>query len=350
MLCVVATVCATARSEQQEVTLIINQGRAEKVECDDCTLLVKANDFGRGTEISIDIKNNTGNSYLLLFDRAYTVKELKKMNPSIRFDNVYSSANRNITPCDARSELGPLVIDPDRDESLTFKGFTSDRMQCVMPIYVATYKKKCFLRKAKYLICESETKEVIINIQKKERPDTDYKRVKEACEDLLEELEGKTFCDKKTHKPSFDEQTKDYKEKIQELKDEISDIKSANGWRERSEEYQKYKALIAQLDGIEFNRQYCGECGIKPRPIDRDGHHCKYCSWTAKDAYDYLDQTFNEIHNSEDPQEEKRKYLNDVKALYKAYSSKCVNLKRKVQAAPQIKANADEYYNYIISY
>ena len=351
MLCIAATVDVIARSENAECTLVINQGSAAEVDCDDCTLLLKANDFGSGTEISIEIKNKPGNYYLLLFDRAYTVKELKKMKPSIRFDKVYSSANRNIIPCDALSDLGTMMIEPDKNESITFRGFTGDRIKCELPICVATHKKKRFLSKEKYLICESETKTLFINIQRKEQPvaDTDYERIKEECEDLIDELKDKTFCGNKKHRPSFKEQTEFYEGKKQALKDQIEGIKSSNGWGERSKEYQKYKALIAQLDAIEYQKQDCG--GHTGRVTDPQlPHKCKYCTWTAKEAYDYMDRAFNGIYNSIDPQKEKRKRKAEVEALHKAYTSTCPNLKRAMQAEPQAKKNADDYYKDIIDY
>ena len=346
VLCSMAAINIFAQDQSKDVTLSVNQQEPVILDLNDYQLSIRANDYGNGTEISIDIKNNPL-YHLFLFDRAYTEKELKKMKPSIRFDKkFYGATSRDLLICKALQDDGTMQITPDGNRSLTFKGITGERAQCLLPLYVVKFKKKGFLRKAKYLIYQRVKIELNITLQTTPKIDDDYERVSKACEDLIEEIGQLTFCDRKSHKPSYKEQIEPYETKIQDLKDEISDIKSANRWREKSPEYQQYKELIAKLEEIEFKKQYCGSCGIKAEPDPRH-RHCAYCDKTTKQVWQQLDKTYKKIDNR---QQKKSDALSSVNALHKAWTGGCPNLTRRMKEDPTTKANIEDLYNDIVNY
>ena len=346
VLCALFALGMSAQDQSKDVKLTVNGPEITVPEIfQNYNIRLKAleNDDGE-TKITVDLGTND-NYYLFLFGHAYTEKDLKKHKPSIRFDKKYYGAtSRELIICKGVQDDDIMQVEPSRNRILSFDGIRGSRTQVEIPLYVAKYKKKGFLRKEKYLI--QQRIKIVLNVEliKAAKSDDDFERVSSATAELIDEIGQVTLCRNKKHKPSLEEQKAPWNDKIQEIKDEISDIKSRNGWRERSQEYQKYKDLIAKLDGIEFKTEICSKCGsvVPPPP-----HHCDYCNMSAKQVWQNLDRTFKKIDNRET---KKSSAIGKVNAMHKAWTGGCPKLTKTLNADPSAKKNIENLYYDIINY
>ena len=259
LICLCACVVASA-DERKSIDITPNQSAPVELNMGACKLYISASkDSGREeVRLSVEVENPSETHLLYLFNRSFAEKDLKKQKPSIRFDKKLYNGSHEIKTC--KSEDGEdLILIPQSDKRiLLFKGRENSVVSIELPLYITKYKKKGFLSSDKYLILQREI--VILEVKVKNDDEEVYKRINDAYEDLMEDLGRQTFCPNKKHDTSLSAQKKPFEDKIDELKDEISEIKSKNNWRERDADYKKYKDLLGKLNDINL-KKYERDCG-----------------------------------------------------------------------------------------
>lgn len=349
LLCLCVSVFAMA-DEKKRVEITANQRQPVEIELNsNCKFYVSATKPADKEEatISVEVENLDDSHPLFVFSHAFTEKDLKKQKPSIRFDKKsYGSTSRDLRICKG-IDCDPVVqITSQQRGMFSFQGSTGGITPVELPLYMAKYKKKKFFCKEKYLILQREVIYLDVEVKAEEKPETDnFDDLNETYEDLMEELEGQTFCKNRSHTPSLSEQEEPYKTKIDELKDAIADIKSANNWREREPKYKKYKELLEKLDAIDF-KQYEKDCGQHNVP-DPIRHTCSYDSWTPNQVLSSLVRIYQNLDNGKI---KKASAVESAKALKRAWTDKRCPLSRKMNNAASTKSQAEGYYDSIINY
>ena len=91
---VLMTYLPSLADEQKKITLNNNDHTSETIELAYCNIFVslKNVDENDNAEILIELENIHESNTLLLFDRAYDEKTLKKIYPSIRYDKVFGGS------------------------------------------------------------------------------------------------------------------------------------------------------------------------------------------------------------------------------------------------------------------
>lgn len=340
----------TAQDEHKRIQLTEDDANPVTVDFDYCKLYVSA--IGQDDNVSVSIEiENTNSAYLFLFPHAYSVKDLKKQKPSIRFGKRSAGISKSIITCQGSRGDEIIRIDPDRKRSLRFD--RSGQTAIELPIYIANHKPKKFLSSEKYIIEERALITLDIDYKKAEPEDDTYDKLNEEYESIIEDLKKTGICTRSYHPVSQTKQKTPFEERIQEVLDEISDLKKKNKWNDRSKEYKPYKELKAQLEEIDFKEyeKWCGNCRPAarptPSPTPSPGHRCSYCDKSLDGVLRTLMRAYNRI----DTGTSKSSVMGEVNALHRAYTSGCPNLtKRKSQDGSGKSSQIDSYYNRIVNF
>ena len=332
LLCAMQMLFAVAQDEQRSIDVVVNDSQPVEIDFEACRLSVSAIESGDfGVSLSIDLKNNTSN-YIFLFERDYTEKALRK--EKIRFDKKsYGSTSRRTLACEGVNDDEMLRIEPSGNSILTIDGITNDVKRCELPLYIARSKKICkkkfvIMRRVKVILNVTIIPETVI--------DDKYESISQRCAILIDDIANTSICTRPTHPISVDRQKMDFVSRIVAIKEQISEVKSAHRWDERDEEYQKYKELIAQLDNIEFNEAYCGQCGQA-----RSSHKCKYCNMSSGKVVDEAQRIFTNLDNGDIT---KSDAIRNIEQLRKAWTGGCPKLKQRVNSDSSIRSNLNRYY------
>lgn len=335
--------------EKRKVEITANQSQPVEVELNSnskfyisATKLVNTNEV----TISVEVENMDDVHPMFIFGHAFTEKDLKRQKPSIRFDKKsYGSTSRDLRICKS-IDCDPIAqITSQQKGVFTFSGYVGGITPIELPMYMAKYPKTNNLRKGKYLIMQREIIYLDVEVKDEEKNDTgDFDQLNDAYENLKEDLEGQTFCKNSKHSPSLSEQEKPYRDRIDDLKDAIADIKSANNWREREPKYKKYKELLEKLNDIDL-KKYEKDCGGHIQTIHR--HSCSYDSWTPSQVLSSLVRIYQNLDNGK---VKKSSAVESAKALQRAWTNKDCPLYRKMNNAGNTKNQAEGYYDSIISY
>lgn len=333
--------------ETKKIKITANQDSPEEMEINkSCNIYISATYSTNmdDVKISIIIENKDEEHLFFIFNRAFTEKDLKKQN--IRFDKKsYGSTDRNLRTCNSVDGDDAVQISPQHKSYFTFQGVNSNITSIELPIYITKYKNS---NKNKFLIMQREIIHLDVEIETEDKSGMkDFERLNEAYDILISELEEQTFCPNKKHSSSTDEQEKPYKDRIDEIKDEIGDIKSANNWRERDINYKKYKDLLEKINSIDF-KKYEKDCGKHKVPsINPKSHACNYSSWTADQVLSSLVRIYKNLDNGKT---KKSNAIENAKALQREWTNKACPLYNKMKNAANTKRQAEEYYNSIINY
>lgn len=332
LLCAMQMLFAVAQDEQRSIEVVVNDSQPVEIDFEACRLAVSAIESGDSeVSLSIDLKNNTSN-YIFLFERDYTKKDLRK--EKIRFDKKsYGSTSRRTLACEGVNDDEMLRIAPSGNSILTIDGITNDVKRCELPLYIARSKKICkkkfvIMRRVKVILNVTIIPETVI--------DDKYEGISQRCAILIDDISNTSICTRPTHPISVDRQKMDFVSRIVAIKEQISEVKSAHRWDERDEEYQKYKELIVQLDNIEFNEAYCGQCGQT-----RDPHKCKYCNMPSGKVVDEAQRIFTNLDNGDIT---KSDAIKNIEQLRKAWTGGCPKLKQRVNSDSSIRNNLNRYY------
>lgn len=347
-LCIICTYSLLAQDDTRSINVSVNQNEPTIEELDACKLSVMATQFGN-SEISLSIEvENTNSPYIyFLFGRAYPEKELKKLKPSIRFDKKgYGTTSREILTCEViGGEIfggdDILQIEGDQSRTLTISGVKGEQVKCVLPLYIATSKKR-----KKYLIMERAKVTLNVTLINEEPDQSVYEGIKQQYDELIAEINNVEICENKKHPQTVEEQEKPYQKKVDDLIDEIETIKDKNNWRERDDAYKPFKNLITQLKNVEFKTHDCEKCKVKPIP-PYPHHECSYCSWTPESVWSFMDSTYKKLDQGSMTKNEAK---SKVSAVQKAYSSSCPNLRKKVNGNGSLKNKIDSKYQSIVNY
>lgn len=341
-LCVIGVINLSAQNEEKSTEITLNNNEPTEVEYNACTLYVRANQQGKSEiTLSFDVENTSESQYIFLFGHAYDAKDLKKNKPSIRFDKKSNVDKKNILKCDGVNKDGILQIDANSYKTITIEKSKVEEITCEIPLYVATTKnmRKYYIRQ-----CVMITLNVTL-IDPKPDPSL-FEDIKRKYDDLRDEIEDVVVCPDKRHKPSVIDQKKPYLDRIEEVKNEIAEIKSENHWKERDEAYKPFKEIISELDGIYIKEQVCEKHRIlPPRPVPSP-HYCQYCEMTPEG----LLRNITIIYQNLDKKIiSKKEAASKADRYHKAYTSWCPNLKKKVSGSSW-KNNIDKYYRSIMNY
>ena len=338
-LFVMETVLASYADEQEKIILNNNDHPTETIELAYCNIIVSLKDIddNDNVEVKVELENIHEYNALLLFDRAYDEKTLKKMSPSITYDNIFggSKGKRYIDAC-SDLKLTNKVCSSERAELFVKTGTEKTPIICKLPIYIAKNKNRSG---SKMLLLAKEIIELEVKVQLK--PDEDYISIVESYDVLIREIDSEIFCKNKNHKgESLQSLNSKYTGKIAEFKKRITSIVDSRGYYPSDKAYKKFMEVLDKLDTINLDSiivESCPHDRKKTNPI----HKCKNCSMTYEVIYRKLENYYIDIHNGK---KTKAQVMNEVESLYTCASKNASRPDDK-----SIKANITKYYNKIKS-
>lgn len=338
-LLVLATSLVSFADEQKKITLNNSDRTTETVELAYCNIFVSLKDVddNDNAEITIELENVHESNTLILFERAYDEKTLKKMSPSITYDKVFggSKGKRYIDVCpDIR--YTNQIKSSEKTKLFVKTGNERTPLICKLPIYIAKNKNKSG---SKMLLLAKEVIELEIQVQLK--PDEELIRITDSYNSLIREIDSVTFCKNKRHIGTSPESLKSkYEGKIRDLKKQIKSIVEDRGYYPSDKAYKKFMEVSGNLDKIDLDAKVVSSCPkdhIDPIP----GHKCKNCNLTYEQIYKKLENYYIDIHNGK---KTKAQVMSEVASLYT-----CVSKNKKRSANNSIKSRITKYYNKIKS-
>lgn len=338
-LFVVGTFLTSFADEQKKITLNNSDRTTEIVELAYCNIFVSLKDVddNDNVEITIELENVHESNTLILFERAYDEKTLKKMPPSITYDKRFggSKGKRYIDACpDIR--YTNLIKSSEKTKLFVKTGSEKTPLTCKLPIYIAKNKNKSG---SKMLLLAKEVIELEIQVQLK--PDEEFIRITDSCKSLIREIDSETFCTNKNHRgESLKVLKSKYEDKISDLKRIIKSIIDSRGYFPSDKAYKKFMEVSGNLDKIDLDAKVVSSCP-KDRKNPIPGHNCKNCNLTYEQIYKKLENYYIDIHNGK---KTKAQVMSEVESLYT-----CVSKNTKRSANNSIKSRIKTYYNKIKS-
>ena len=338
-LFVVGTFLTSFADEQKKITLNNNDHTSETIELAYCNIFVtlKNVDENDNAEILIELENIHESNTLILFERAYDEKTLKKMSPSIRYDKVFggSKGKRYIDIC-PDIKYTNQIKSSEKTKLFVKTGSEKTPLTCKLPIYIAKNKNKSG---SKMLLLAKEVIELEIQVQLK--PDEEFIRITDSCKSLIREIDSETFCTNKNHRgESLKVLKSKYEGKISDLKRIIKSIIDSRGYYPSDKAYKKFMEVSGNLDKIDIDAKVVSSCP-KDRKKPIPGHNCKNCNLTYEQIYKKLENYYIDIHNGK---KTKAQVMSEVESLYT-----CVSKNKKRSANNSIKSRITTYYNKIKS-
>lgn len=338
---VLMTYLPSLADEQKKITLNNDDRTTETVELAYCNIFVSLKDVDNNdnAEITIELENVHESNTLILFERAYDEKTLKKMFPSIRYDKIFggSKGKRYIDVCpDIR--YTNQIKSSEKTKLFVKTGSEKTPLTCKLPIYIAKNKNKSG---SKMLLLAKEVIELEVQVQLK--PDEEYISITDSYNALIREIDSETFCSNKNHRGETLRYLKSkYEGKINDLKRRIKDIIEVRQYYPSDKAYKKFMEVSGKLDTISLDAKTVTSCpdDQKPKPKP-DGHKCKKCSLSYEQIYKKLENYYIDIHNGK---KTKAQVMSEVESLYT-----CVSKNKKRSANNSIKSRITKYYNKIKS-
>lgn len=328
--------------------------------------------YGR-TPVQIELENTSGSYEFLLFNHAWTKKELRK-NQKVFFEK---GIGDNALP------IENLVLDPSKgylisgDSKYTFPDILIEEgktYECKIPIHLARPKPNLFSKRKKVVKgIIPYTLEISV-----ENKDENYDKLKRECDSLLFAFDGalkrEEFCTHAKHRPSFDAQIEEYTDANQELRKQIEPLLYNNSIPKESKKYKRYQALSESLDKMDNalvkykgETHECVKCSRrpnKPKPDSKPdpkpnsnygsnssgnsdgggGYKCSYCSLSLQEIYNKLVRHYQNLYNGD---VQKTAIWKEVSALHRCGTTHS-NSKRA--NGNSYKASINEFYNKIKNY
>lgn len=324
-----ATLSAMA-DEQKSVNLSADQPKAT-VALSYMNIFVSLEDAdGETGKVKLELENLDESKALLLFDRAYDEKTVKKMPTSMTFDKTFGGTKnkRVIDPYEQANQ--PMLLKPSDKFTLPLVEVQGGAPQvCRLPIYIAKFKGK---KMNKLILLEKQVIELSVEVELK--PSAEYVGFKDEVDRLSRTI---SICPNSKHKPSEAKQREDCQEKIDALKQKIDAAIQNHGWPTDSRAYARYNELKTTLDGIDLD-SHVRDCGRHKVPTPRKGHSCSYCSLSLQQIYHQLDDIYKRIYSSSDRKGTKAKLMGQVNALYRCCTDSSCS-----KHASQWKSGGDGY-------
>lgn len=336
-LFVVGTFLASYADEQKKIILNNDDHRTETIELAYCNIFVSLTDVddNDNAEITVELENIHESKFLLLFERAYDEKTLKKMYPSIRYDKIFggSKGTRYIDVCPGINSTNK-IRSSERRRLFVKSGTDKAPIVCKLPIYIAKNKNKSG---SKMLLLEKNVIELEINVQLK--PDEELISINESYDALISEIDSVTFCSNKNHKGESLKSLKNkYEGKINDLKTRIKTIVESRGYYPQDKAYKKFMEVYGKLDAISLDEKTVDSCTKDSKPRV---HKCKNCSLTYEQIYEELQALYVDIHIGK---KTKAEVLPEVESLYT-----CASKNTSRAANNSIKSRITTYYDKIKS-
>lgn len=296
------------------------------------------------TPVSIQIENISESSQILLFDRAYSEKNLKDM--SIVFHKQFpgNKGNRVIESADDLNEL--ILIEPGQKRILPKLIVDKEKSkQCRLPLYVAKTKEKkilkIFVGKTKMEIADKNIIEMNIKVEIK--ADENIIRLNEEFESLQNELKTKSFinCPNNTHASSLKKQKAPYHSRINKIKGSIDSVLTANGWTAADKEFASYDELRRKVGNIDLS-EHVRKCNKHHHVIPI--HNCQYCNKTLSQILKAMERTYKQLDNRRITKEAA---LTEANKLINACSEEKCPLNKKWKNGGIEKNSIENYYNRI---
>lgn len=324
--------------EQRKITLDNKEHSSETIALPYCNIFVslKNLDDTDNADITIELENLHESNSILIFDRAYDEKTLKKLDPSITYDNVFggSKGQRSIDYC-SNVKFTNRIRPSEKLKLFNIAATDGSPLVCKLPIYISKDKNKSG---SKILLLAKDVIELDIQVQFK--PDEEYENFKKSYDSLIKEIDSETFCKNRNHKgTSFAKLKSKYEGKVDELKKKIKAGVDARGYYPQDKTYKKFMEIYDKLGEIDVESKAVGHCPRDRKPIPPDpGHHCNKCSMSYEAIYHRLENYYIDIHNGK---KSKSQVIGDVEALYT-----CVK-KNSKRGESSIKERISMYYNKI---
>ncbi|WP_455663859.1 hypothetical protein [Phocaeicola sp.] len=331
---------STYADEQFKVKLDNDNHSKETIELPYCNIFLAMSEAAEdgNVHVSVEMENLDESNVLILFDRAYIEKVLKKMRPSITYDKIFggTKGRRTIESCKGLKNV-LLVPASEKYKVLDLPGKDGEVLVCRIPIYIAKYKGKSM---KKLLLLEKQVIE--LNIEVELKPDEVYLNLNGAYDDLVKELADTVFCTNKRHRPSLEKQKEPYIAQIDSLKKEIDEVIARHNWMSTDKGYKLYDELKCKLDSINLDERE-GDCGKHTY-----SHRCKYCSLSLQQIYHKLDDYYQKIYSSSDRKAAKSQVMNDVNLLYRCCTdATCKRHAREWRKGGEYKSKIIDRYNRI---
>lgn len=331
LLCLVAM--TTWADEQRKVTLSTDQTQ-QTINLAYCNIFVKMiEEDGENAKVVVELENLSETKVLLLFDRSYSEKSVKRMSPSIRFDKTFggTKGKRVIDACSQQLSR-VMKFQPSDKYALPQVTVANGSKEVVkLPIYISKWKGT-----KKLILLEKQIIE--LEVEAELRPSAEYV----GLTDEVGQLEREKLCSHSGHSPKLARQKEQFQEKIDALKQKIDDAIAAHGWSEGDGGYTRYQALKARLDAIDIDAQVVSNCGRHGAPRDE----CGNCKLSLQTIYQRMDDLYKRIYNSGDRQATKQSLMPQVNALYTCASQHRTH-KAQWQRGGDYKNKIQERFNRI---
>lgn len=338
-----------ALADEQKKVILSNDQNEKTVELGYCNLFARLNDSGdpeSGT-VTVEMENLDESKVLIVFDRAYPEKSIKKMSKalSIAYDKTFGgkSKNRLIDPCSTSMEQVQLVKPSDKVKLTTVNVGGEESTTCRIPIYIAKMKGK-----KKLLLLEKQVIE--LNIEAELKPSEEYIAMENKCSALEKEIDRQVFCTSSMHKPSLAKQKEAYATKIEALKANIDQLVASHNWKEEDGGYIRYTALKAKLNAIDLDSHegICKRHKGGGKSVGTGGHTCSYCSLSLQQIFHKMDDYYKKIYSSSDRKAAKAKVIKEVNALYQCCTDPtCSKHASAWKSGGEYKNKITERYNRI---
>lgn len=301
-----------AMADEQKKVLLTNDQSEQTIALGYCNIFARLNAEDEEGTVSIELENLDESKVLIVFDRAYPEKVIKKMSKSmsIVYDKTFGgkAKNRLIDPCTTPMEGVQLVKPSDKAQLTDVTVTNGENSVCLLPIYIAKQKGK------KVMLLEKQLIE--LDIEADLKPSPEYIAMEDKFTALEKEIDRQTFCPNPKHKTSLEKQEAVYVNKINELKAEIDQLIASHNWKEEDGGYVRYTALKNKLDAIDLSSRE-RDCGRhKGGSGGGSGHSCSYCSLSLQQIYHKMDDYYKKIYSSSDRKAAKAKVIKEVNALY----------------------------------
>lgn len=301
------------------------------------------------TQVTVQIENLSESNYIILFDRAYSEKNLKSMSIVFHKNFPGRKGERNIESFSDSREI--VVVEPGQKRMIPkLQIAIGETKTCSLPLYVARNKDTKFLSitigKEKMEILDKTIIELDIKVEQKD--DEDFLKLNNQYESLVKELSNISFinCPTNKHSSSLKKQEAPYLQKIKDLEEAINTTFSAKEVSHESKAYDSYQELKQKVAEIDL-KSYEKKCE-KRHGTTSDSHKCKDCSLTLEQIFKTLERSYKKLHQRQISKDEA---LAEANRLYNACTKgSCPNLKAKWNNGGTYRTSIENYYNRIINF
>lgn len=298
--------------------------------------------------VKIEVENlDQTNIKLVLFDRAYNLKALKKMRTPMKMGfNEQVVTPYSVSAGDANKQM--LLLNPSAVQALPVIFIPADVETTVtLPVYMAKEKQGFFDKlfgKKKLVLMEKVPLELLIEAEMK--PSQEYLNLQSAAETLKRDVLAVTFCTNRAHRPqSLERQMQPYQQRLDELVAQLDAAIASHGGADAGSAH-RYVALKNDVTTGIVLQDRVGDCGNHNRRAS--GHQCAYCSWSLRQIYQEMDRIYRTIYNSNNRQATKQSNMAKVNALYQCCTAAdCSRHRQAWSRGGSDKTNIERCYSRI---